>query len=367
MQNQENLAETHPQDILIETRSGIGLVTINRPAALNALNLNVLKGLWAALQAWKDDPAIRAVVMQGAGEKAFCAGGDLKHFHGAGLAYKRGEEPLIYPVSFFSLEYSLNALLYHYPKPVVALMSGITMGGGYGLAGNASIRVACETTLFAMPETKIGFFPDVGAMTHLVKAPANIGRYLAMTGNTLTGPDVMAAHLADAYVEKSSFYNMLTDIFASDFEDQAGLMAIIQKYAATPSPTSGFSSLSRFCELHFRFTGASEILASLDAIGDEWANGVLADLNARSPLSVLVALEHYNRSIDAAFDEIIERDYQLCARFIQGHDLYEGIRALLIDKDKTPRWQHDSIASVPATDVEACFVPCVPPLASVNL
>ncbi|MCD8526521.1 MAG: enoyl-CoA hydratase/isomerase family protein [Alphaproteobacteria bacterium] len=175
------------QDILIEQRGAAGVITINRPAALNALNLNVLRGMWDALQSWKDDPAIKAVVLTGAGHKAFCAGGDLKHFHGAGQAYKRGEADLMHPVSFFSLEYSLNTLIYHYPKPIVALMNGITMGGGYGLAGNSSIRVACEETLFAMPETKIGFFPDVGAVSHLVKAPSHIGRYLAMTGNTLPG------------------------------------------------------------------------------------------------------------------------------------------------------------------------------------
>lgn len=355
------------QEILIEKRGQAGIVTINRPAALNALNLTVLTGLRQALQDWQSDPDIRAVVLTGAGEKAFCAGGDLKHFHGAGQEYKRGEAPLMHPVSFFSLEYSLNSLIYHYPKPVVALMHGITMGGGYGVAGNSGIRVACETTVFAMPETKIGFFPDVGAMTHLTRAPANLGRYLAMTGNTLSGPEMTQAGLADIFTQKESLNNMLADIAAGGFEDRAGLAALLQKHAVTPSIPDDFPALLDFCAAHFRFTELSDIVTSLERSGEARAKAVLADLRARAPLSVAVALEHYNRSIGADFDEVIERDYQLCARFIQGHDLYEGIRALLIDKDKTPRWQHVSLEDVTPADVEPYFIPYVPPLHSVAL
>lgn len=353
-------------EIVSKKRGALGLITLNRPAALNALNLAVLQSLWTILQDWKNDPAIQAVAMIGAGEKAFCAGGDLKHFHGAGQAYKRGEVPLEHPVSFFGLEYSLNSLIYHYPKPLMALMNGITMGGGYGLAGNSRIRVACETTVFAMPETKIGFFPDVGAMTHLVKAPGHLGRYLAMTGLTLSGADMVRAGLAEYIVEKSSMDSILLEISAIKYMDQDGLENILQKYSITHSEEKDFVDLIQGTKIHFGFTDAGQILHSLKSSTDPWAQTVLAELESRSPLSVLVSLEHYNRALAEDFDSIIERDYQLCAHCIQGHDLYEGIRALLIDKDRNPRWEHASIADVPAQKLAGYFVPCVPPLASVK-
>jgi enoyl-CoA hydratase len=363
----ENQAQAIPPEILTERRGGVGIITINRPAALNALNLTVLTGVKEALAVWKNDPEVHAIVLRGTGEKAFCAGGDLKHFHSAGQAYKRGEVPLELPVSFFGLEYGLNAAIYHYPKPIIAFMHGITMGGGYGLAGNAHIRIACESTVFAMPETKIGFFPDVGAVSHLTKAPSHLGRYLAMTGLTLSGSDVVQAGLADAYVEKASFDNILQDLAEGDFEDRPGIEKALENYSVSHSISDGFSTLCEFCEAHFGFSEAESILRSLEASASPLAQGVLAELAGRSPLSVLVALEHYNRALTEDFDTVIARDYQLCARFIQGQDLYEGIRALLIDKDKTPRWQHKSIRDVPAADVSHCFAPCVPPLASLGI
>ncbi|MCD8526520.1 MAG: enoyl-CoA hydratase/isomerase family protein [Alphaproteobacteria bacterium] len=174
---------------------------------------------------------------------------------------------------------------------------------------------------------------------------------------------MVSAGLADYLVKKESFESILQDISAG----QTDIVKIIQSYSVTISSSDQFLSLSEFCDAHFRFTDAQTILSSLGKESSEQAVGLLVELRSRSPLSVLVALAHYNRGMDDDFDTIIERDYQLCARFIQGDDLYEGIRALLIDKDKSPRWQHDSIESVPESDVDVCFVPCVPPLASVAL
>lgn len=349
-------------EIIAEKKGALGIITLNRPHALNALNLGLLQGLWDTLTKWRDDPGVQAIALIGAGEKAFCAGGDLKHFHGAGQAYKRGEVPLERPVSFFRLEYSLNKMIYHYPKPLIALMNGITMGGGYGVAGNSRIRVACESTLFAMPETKIGFFPDVGAMAHLVKAPGHLGRYLAMSGLTLSGDHMVQAGLAEYIVEKSIMVNILRDMSSMASLDQEGVERIIQNYSITCSDGNDFSDLLAKTDMHFSFNSVDQILESLNASSDPWAKSVLAELEARAPLSVVVALEHYNRAVGEAFDTIIERDFQLCARFIQGDDLYEGIRALLIDKDKNPRWEHKSIKDVTPDEVAEYFVPRVPPL-----
>lgn len=358
----ENQAQATPAEILTERLGKLGIITINRPAALNALNLTVLTGVRGALAAWRNDPDISAIVLRGAGEKAFCAGGDLKHFHASGQAFKGGKVSLATPVAFFGLEYGLNAAIYHYPKPIIALMHGITMGGGYGLAGNAQIRIACETTVFAMPETKIGFFPDVGAVAHLARAPSHIGRYLAMTGLTLNGADMMQARLADVYVQKESFDNMLQDLADKTFEDRADIKKIIENYAVSHSISNNFLALSEFCETHFGFSDVDTILDLLKGSTDPLAQSTLAEIHTRAPLSVLVALEHYNRALLEDFDSVIARDYQLCAHFIQGQDLYEGIRALLIDKDKNPRWQHGSIADVKPDEIAVYFKPCVPPL-----
>lgn len=349
--------------LLVETQGRVGLLTLNRPGALNALNLGILEGLKAALLAWRDDPAVACVVITGAGERGFCAGGDLKHFHAIGQAYKRGEVPLLEPVSFFALEYGLNHLLYHYPKPIVALANGITMGGGYGVAGNSRLRVACDNTLFAMPETKIGFFPDVGAAAHLAKAPHHIGRYLAMSGNTLNGDQMTRAGLADYFVQKESLNNILEDILKTQPEDEDTLKTILQNHTVSSSNSKEFDKMSYNCEAHFRFTDPQMILNSLTESNTEWAAQVLADLRARSPLSVLVALEHYNRAATEDFDTVIARDYQLCAHFMCGEDLYEGIRALILDKDKNPRWQQARMEEVPRAAVLEYFEPIVPPLA----
>ncbi|HRQ61639.1 MAG TPA: enoyl-CoA hydratase/isomerase family protein, partial [Alphaproteobacteria bacterium] len=259
--------------------------------------------------------------------------------------------------------YGLNHLLYHYPKPIVALAQGITMGGGYGLAGNANIRVAFEDTQFAMPESKIGFFPDVGAVAHLAKAPAHIGRYLAMSGNSLDGASMTLAGLADHYVQKSSANNILADIVKAQPQDRAAVEAVVKDHALTLSETKEFENLKHFCAAHFGFSDAKTILESLVASNDSMAASVLADIRARSPLSVLVALGHYNRAAEAGdFDSVIERDLQLCAHHIRGHDLYEGIRALLLDKDKNPRWEHARIEDIRAETAEGYFQPIVPKL-----
>lgn len=335
------------EELQIERRGALGVVTLNRPQALNALSLEMIRELSAALRRWETDSLVTAIFIKGGGGRAFCAGGDAKAFYKAGMDYRRGNVGAKVPAVYFAEEYSLNKQIFHYSKPLVSFMNGITMGGGYGVAGNCRIRVATENTIFAMPETRIGFFPDVGSAYHLLRAPHYIGWYLALTGNSIGAADVLAARLAEYFVPLKQEETFIKKLALG--EDPA---TVLQSLHREPV---GDTLPAKQIEKIFKHEQLPKILKALERDGSDWALTVLAELQKRSPLSIMVTAEHLRRSKKRSFDRIIETDFILAQRFIQGFDMYEGIRAALIDKDQSPRWEPPRFEEISKKAVKEYF------------
>ena len=349
---------------------GIGLITLNRPKALNALSLPMVQALLATLQAWRDDPAVIAVAIRGSNKigrpgtpealfGGFCAGGDIRFFHQAALA---GDAALD---TFFTDEYTLNHLIHNYPKPYIAFMDGIVMGGGMGISQGASLRIVTETTKMAMPETGIGLFPDVGGGYFLSRCPGHVGEYLALTGDTITGAQAVAWGLADVCVPSKT----LPDLWAA-LQTQ-GSAEDLQQWIATnviathqdSTRASGAFDVKDYAA--FGLGGIPAIVAALEASGTKPARAIAATLRHRSPLMLHVVLEQIRRArgMTLADDLRMERDLvQHC--FYTAHldrsgtssETVEGIRALAIDKDHKPVWNPARIADVRPEMVDPFFV-----------
>lgn len=338
-------------EVLVTTRGGLGVITLNRPQALNALSLEMICQIRAALKDWADDPAVQAVLFLGAGERAFCAGGDIKSFYYAGMDCRRGLVSLRVPMVFFTEEYSLNKLIFHYHKPTIAFMDGIVMGGGYGIAGHCDVRIATEKTVFAMPEVNIGFFPDVGSVYHLVRCVRNYGRYLAFTGRSVDGRSCVAAGLADFCVED------VGDIVPA----VEGALGADDLTGALKRALDGFvcDDLEQgvLIERVFADCDVEAIRARLKDEESDFARETLEMLETRSPSSVKVSAAYLEKAQELDFDEIIAMDMVVCQNFILHQDLYEGIRAQLIDKDKQPVWHPQRLEDVDQGLVNAYFTP----------
>lgn len=330
-------------EILFEVRGPVGVVTLNRPKVLNALTYNMVKLLHPQLQAWADDDAVKMVVVQAAGEKAFCAGGDIRVLHDQGIA---GSPEVI---NFYRDEYRLNRYIKRYPKPYVALMSGINMGGGVGVSIHGSHRIASERLLFAMPETGIGLFPDVGGTYFLPRCPGEIGMYLGLTGARLKAADAIYAGIADAFVPADRHAALLERLVAGE-----GLDAAIAAEAQDP----GDPSLLAHREMIDRCFSASTldgILSALEAEDEEWANNVASTIRAKSPLSSLVTYEQIRAGANLEFEDCMALEFRLTNRFMRAPDFYEGVRAVVIDKDQSPKWQPAALELVSAAQVGDYF------------
>ena len=342
--NQENPAE----EIQIDVRGGVALVALSRGRVLNALSLEMIRTLSAALRKWEKDPAIRAVFIKGAGGKAFCAGGDVRAFYKAGMEYRRGNVSLKVPSLYFAEEYSLNRQIFHYSKPIVAFMNGITMGGGYGIAGHCKFRVTTANTIFAMPETKIGFFADVGSTYHLARCPSSIGWYLALTGYSIGAADMIAAKLAEHYIAPENEDALVKAMIAG--QDIAKTLASL---GANPAPHTPVLSHIKQIEDIFGTQDVPRILEGLEKDGSDWARETLEAIHQRSPTSVMVVAEQMRRATGQTFDDIMGGDFILAQKFLQGVDMYEGIRAVIIEKDNAPRWtpaDYDSLSEKAVKD-----------------
>jgi enoyl-CoA hydratase/carnithine racemase len=339
---------------------GIGLITLNRPKALNALSLPMVQSLLATLRAWRDDPQVIAVAIRGSNKigrpgtpealfGGFCAGGDIRFFHQAALA---GDAALD---TFFTDEYTLNHLIHNYPKPYIAFMDGIVMGGGMGISQGASLRIVTETTKMAMPETGIGLFPDVGGGYFLSRCPGHVGEYLALTGDTIGGAQAVAWGLADVCVESSALPELWTAL-----QTHQSLESLQQWIATNIIANNSVSTGAedQFDENDYTAFGRNSIaaiVASLESSGTKPARAMAATLRQRSPLMLHVVLEQIRRarSMTLADDLRMERDLvQHC--FYTAHldrsgtssETVEGIRALAIDKDHKPVWNPARIAGV---------------------
>jgi enoyl-CoA hydratase len=333
-------------EILCERRGAAGLVTLNRPQALNALTHGMVRALRIALDAWARDPVTTRVVVQAAGERAFCAGGDIRHLYDLGRA-RRYDEAL----QFWRDEYALDVLIKRFQKPYVALIDGLVMGGGVGVSLHGSHRVAGERYQFAMPEVGIGFFPDVGATYALPRLPDEFGTYLALTGARVGAADALALGLATHAVRSADIAAIRDALADGDPVDEA-----LGRFAHDP----GLPALIPHRAVVARcFAGASPaaILARLDEEGSDFAARTAATIRAKSPTSLAIALEQMRGGAALSFEEAMRTEFRIVSRIIEGADFYEGVRAAIIDKEGAPRWRPASLAEVEPDEVARHFAP----------
>lgn len=345
-------------DILFDRAGSIAIVTLNRPKALNALTLPMIRELHPRLQGWADDPSVTAVVIRGAGDRAFCAGGDVRAVYDAGLAARDGVGNSELTATFFREEYRLNRSIRKFPKPYVALLDGITMGGGVGLSIHGSHRVVTERTLFAMPETGIGLFPDVGGSYFLPRCPGEIGVYLGLTGERLGAADSLYSGIGTHCVPSEAVDRVIDDLSVSPFagDPRADIETVIARHAvdAGEAPLSEHRQMIDAC---FGFDTVEEIFGALSRAGTGWAMATLETLSKMSPTSLKVTLREIRLGAKLDFDAALVMEYRLSQSFMQGHDFYEGIRAVLVDKDRNPRWKPENLNDISEEEVERYFAP----------
>ncbi|KVP84482.1 3-hydroxyisobutyryl-CoA hydrolase [Burkholderia ubonensis] len=352
-------------DVRAYVANRIGFLELNRPKALNALSVGMIRTLHAALDTWRDDPEIVAVVVYSPHARAFCAGGDVRFFHDA---WQRGDRDAV--DTFFIDEYSLNHAIFTYPKPYIALMHGVVMGGGMGISQAArhtgGLRVVTDSTKMAMPETRIGLFPDVGMSWFLARTPGAIGRYLAVTGATLDAAGALYAQLADVYVPDAALPALLAALRHERFDSGAQAVECVAAAAAAHKvvPTPGTSALADAragIDRHFAQPDLVATLASLDAeqdcaAVDGWIEKAAHAMRSQlSPLSMAVSLEVVERARGATMADCLRRDLDLTRSTFARGDVIEGVRALIVDKDQQPAWRFKSIADVDRADVLAMF------------
>lgn len=332
-------------EVLTGVDNGVGVITLNRPKAINSLNQHMVDALRDVLARWESDDAVRAVVLQGAGERGLCAGGDVVAVYHS--ARKDGVEVR----RFWRDEYLLNGQIGRFGKPFVPLMDGIVMGGGVGVSAHANTRVVTDTSKIAMPEVGIGFIPDVGGAFLLSRAPGALGLHAALTGAPFSGSDAIAMGFADHYVPHSELGAFTAAIVAD------GVDAALARHAVEPPP-SGLAAQRDWIDECFAGGTVEEIVAALRAHGSD-AAGAAADLIAtRSPIAVSVALEAVRRAAKLdTLEDVLVQDYRVSSAAARSHDLVEGIRAQIIDKDRNPKWSPATLAEITAADVEAYFEP----------
>ncbi|WP_246541379.1 enoyl-CoA hydratase/isomerase family protein [Roseibium polysiphoniae] len=330
-------------DILFEQRGFAGVVTLNRPKALNALNHPMVTALTAKLTEWAGDDSIRHVVLIGAGEKAFCAGGDIRKIYDMKRAGETGLP------EFFRDEYLLNAQIKAFPKPYISLIDGIVMGGGVGLSAHGSHRVGTEFTMFAMPETGIGFFPDVGGTFFLPRMPRFTGTYCAMSAGRLKQADAYETGVLTHTIHRDSVEPLLKALETTDDVDAA------IEACAVDAGASELMKQADLIEAAFSAGSVSAIMDRLDASGDEFAAKTAAAIRSKSPTSVHLAFEQMRRGASLDFNGCMKLEYRIVSQVLQGHDFFEGVRAVLVDKDHAPKWQPDQLDQVDSADLQAYF------------
>lgn len=333
---------TSEPEVLFEEKGNIGLITLNRPKALNALTLGMIRKMDPKMREWATNDAIKAVVVRGSGEKAFCAGGDVR------AVWTAGQEGGNLTKEFFYEEYVLNHLIYNYPKPYVTLLDGITMGGGVGIAVLGSHRVVSEKTLFAMPETAIGLFPDVGGSWFLNKCPGEVGMFLALTGARLKASDTIAANIATNFVPSANIEALETALADANY-DNGDAVAIVDMVLAPfeeDAPDSNLEINFPIIDECFGKNSVEEIYTALTANDSEFAQGALADLNKKSPTSMKISLKQLRDGKTMSFNDCMIMEYRMSQACMAGVDFYEGIRAVLVDKDQNPTWSPATLEDV---------------------
>ncbi len=347
-------AVTTETPVLIRVDNGIGHITLNRPHALHALNTEMCAAMSAALADWANDPAVRMVLVDHApGTRGFCAGGDIR------MVAQSGRIDGVEGAHFFAVEYRLNTQIKAFPKPYITFMDGVTMGGGVGISIHGSHRIATEHTLFAMPETGIGLFPDVGGSWFLPRLASKLGYWLALTGARLKGQDVAAAGIATHHVASEKLEPLRARLKAiGEGENTSQKLDAIFSEFSEPIQAPVYADYSEIISSAFGHGNIPAIIAALDADGGEWANAQADTLRTRSPLSLCVSLEQLKRGATmTSFDDIMRMEYRIAYHIIRSNDFSEGVRAVIEDKDNAPRWSPATLDGVTPAMVEAMFAP----------
>jgi enoyl-CoA hydratase len=326
-------------EVLFAEHGGLGRIRLNRPRAINALTQSMVSAMEAQLEDWAVDERIHTVSVEGAGDKGLCAGGDVRAVREGLLAGSAD------PRSFWEDEYRLNATIAHYPKPFVAFMDGVTMGGGLGISAHGSTRLVTERSRLAMPETAIGFFPDTGMLHLLARAPGELGTHLAMTGQSVGGSEALCCGLADAMIESRHIPRILAKLANGESIDDFTV-------AAATSPLSKARGWIDEC---YRGDDTATILARLTEHPEPAAREAAKIMRTRSPQSVVVTLAAIRRAAQLSLDEVLAQDLRLGCALAVKPDFAEGVRALLVDRDNTPQWQHSNVDAVDPATVAAMF------------
>ena len=334
-------------EVLTRVESGVGRITLNRPKALHALNRAMCDAMIEALLAWRADDAVKSVLIDHAGERGFCAGGDIRMIaeSGAGDASEAK--------AFFDTEYKLNHLLFDYPKPVTALVDGIVMGGGVGISEPAVVRIATERTTYAMPETGIGLFPDVGGGWFLPRLPGQVGVWLALTGARLKAADTVFLGIHSHYLPSDAL-EAFRAILAADPAHPIDVADGLEADAGEAPVEAHLEAIDRL----FAFDTVERILAALEADGSDWALAQLAILKTKSPQSLKVTLRQLRTGAGlTSFADNMAMEYRLGGRVVRTHDFQEGVRAVVVDKDNAPAWSPADLSGVTDADLDALFAP----------
>lgn len=337
-------------EVLICVENGVGRITLNRPRALNALNRAMCEIMTEALMAWREDAAVRAVLIDHAGERGFCAGGDIR------MIAESGAGDTVEANAFFLTEYRLNHLMVVYPKPIVAVMDGIVMGGGVGISDPAPVRIVTERTLYAMPETGIGLFPDVGGGWFLPRMPGQTGIWLALTGARIKAPDCLPLEVGTHFIPSDQIEAFKLALIQGDEHPQA----VAARFARDPgsSPLDPHRATIDRC---FAFDTVEEIFAALEAEPTDWATAQLTALKTKSPQSLKVSLRQMRAGADmATFAEVMVMEYALGGRIVRTHDFQEGVRSVIVDKDNDPHWDPRTLAGVTEPMLNTFFAPLPP-------
>lgn len=342
-------------EVLAEVRNHIGHLTLNRPTGLNAITLDMVRLLQQRLDAWASDADVHAVVLRGAGDKAFCAGGDIRSLYDS---YQRGDT--LHEV-FFVEEYALDLTIHHYRKPVLALMDGFVLGGGMGLVQGADLRVVTEKSRLAMPEVAIGYFPDVGGSYFLPRIPGELGIYLGVSGVQIRAADALYCGLADWYLDSSKLAILDEKLDQMEWQDTPlkSLQNLLAKHAVQTLPDAPLEALRPAIDHFFALPDVPSMVEQLRAVtvanSHEWATTTADLLETRSPLAMAVTLEMLRLGRDLSLEQCFALELHLDRQWFARGDLIEGVRALLIDKDKTPRWNPPNLAALDAGHVASFF------------
>ena len=324
-------------------------LTLDRPAALNALNDEMINEIKSYLNHALESKTVNLLLFKGAGGKAFCAGGDIKAARAEAIAIRDSEKGIDKAIGFFKREYALNKRLFHFDKPTISFMNGITMGGGVGIADACHYKVATEKTVWAMPEVSIGFFPDVGAAYYLSRAPHFVGRYLALTGDHLTNPaDLIKCGLATHFILLEDEEKLISALQVEALDIPRTLDNLSAKLPEAMLPYEAIEEC-------FAFDDVGLIIEKLDKRADQWSMETSAVIKSKSPTSLKIALRHVIMAEKQGFDEVIDRDLHLAEKFMQQPDFIEGVRSVVIDKDRNPKWNPPALDMVGKEEIDGFF------------